>query len=272
MLEEVFTAPKPGLVDRFDNGAHSDMDVRTFLLSTASITPFLREMAELGYHYEGSAEKLFPLLRRSGGAAEQAMFRATGGVNTHKGAIFTLGLLSASAGRLRRSTAQLNAAEILSEAQKIAAPSMKAEFTLMRQLSKDSPELSHGERLFLLHGECGIRGEAAEGFPILTRHAIPALRTALNAGLSPDAARLDTLLHILLYLNDTNILSRGSHRDLLWLREESRRILSLGGASSEAGMRALKQLNRDCIRKKLSPGGAADILAAALFLCALEHI
>ena len=111
------------------------------------------------------------------------------GVNTHKGAIFTLGLLSASAGRLRRSTAQLNAAEILSEAQKIAAPSMKAEFTRMRQLSKDSPELSHGERLFLLHGECGIRGEAAEGFPILTRHAIPALRTALNAGLSPDAAQ-----------------------------------------------------------------------------------
>ena len=272
MLEEVFTAPKPGLVDRFDNGAHSDMDVRTFLLSTAAITPFLREMAELGYHYEGSAEKLFPLLRRSGGAAEQAMFRATGGVNTHKGAIFTLGLLSASAGRLRRSTAQLNAAEILSEAQKIAAPSMKAEFTRMRQLSKDSPELSHGERLFLLHGECGIRGEAAEGFPILTRHAIPALRAALSAKLSPDAARLDTLLHILLYLNDTNILSRGSHRDLLWLREESRRILSLGGASSEAGMRALKQLNRDCIRKKLSPGGAADILAAAHFHCALEHI
>jgi len=109
LLDEVYAAPKPGLVDRIDSGAHADMKFEDFILSTAAITPFLREMAVTAYQScfplpasPGAAREteaaLFPKLREIGKRAEREMYAATGGVNTHKGAIFTLGLLTAGAG------------------------------------------------------------------------------------------------------------------------------------------------------------------------------
>mgnify|MGYP000647695708 CR=1 FL=1 len=94
-MEEVYTTPKPGLVDREDTGAHTDMDCQTFQKSTEAIAEDLAAMFEAGYSWEADPETLFPLLRERGKKTEEKMFAATGGVNTHKGIIFTIGILAA---------------------------------------------------------------------------------------------------------------------------------------------------------------------------------
>ena len=94
LLEEVRTTPKPGLVDLHDSGAHRDMCYQTFVDSTHAIVPYLAEMAEAGWRHDGDLKGVFPAIRPVGVKAEQAMFAATGGVNTHKGMIFSLGIIA----------------------------------------------------------------------------------------------------------------------------------------------------------------------------------
>lgn len=101
MLEEVYTTPKPGLVDLYSNGAHKDMDVHSFEASAQALEPWLCQMAELGLCCDGSTEELFEEFRRLGIRAEEDMYRATGGVNTHKGALFTLGIFCGAASRMK---------------------------------------------------------------------------------------------------------------------------------------------------------------------------
>lgn len=268
MLEEVFTAPKPGLVDCLDNGAHRDMNLRTFLLSTASITPFLRKMAEAACYWGNTPETLLPALKPIGRDAENAMLKATGNVNTHKGAIFTMGLLSAAAGWLHGQGTALSAERILSVSRRIAEVPLRAEIL---QLKTNLPR-THGEELLLLFGETGIRGEAAAGFPVISDCALPALRASRRAGEAQNEGNLNVLLHILLRLNDTNVLNRGGYEALRWLRSEAVDILRAGGAASLQGKLKMHALNQACICKNISPGGSADILAATLFLHALETL
>ena len=110
LLAEVAATPKPGLVDRLTNGAHRDMDFSTFLASACALRHTFDAFAAAGVAgAELSPPALFPRLREIGLAAEQAMFRATDGVNTHKGMIFSLGLLAASAGLLAARGEQLRA-------------------------------------------------------------------------------------------------------------------------------------------------------------------
>ena len=97
LLGEVYTTPKPGLVDLKDNGAHKDMDVHTFEKSTAAIAPYIAEMFCEGYANQQSLENLFARIRQIGIEAEKAMFEATKGINTHKGILFTMGIISGAA-------------------------------------------------------------------------------------------------------------------------------------------------------------------------------
>ena len=99
LLEEVYTVPKPGLVDPYSCGAHTDMDVQTFERSAEALYPWFVRMAYQGYQLTCTPEDLFREIRKTGMLAEEAMYRATGHVNTHKGMIFTLGIFSAAAGR-----------------------------------------------------------------------------------------------------------------------------------------------------------------------------
>ena len=97
LMEEVYTTPKPGLVDREDTGAHTDMNCQTFQKSTEAIAEDLAAMFVAGYSWEAAPETLFPLLRERGKKTEEKMFAATGGVNTHKGIIFTIDILATAA-------------------------------------------------------------------------------------------------------------------------------------------------------------------------------
>ena len=278
LLDEVYAAPKPGLVDRIDAGAHADMKFEDFILSTAAISPFLREMALVSYQscftlpaLLNAARKteatLFPLLREIGKRAEHEMYAATGGVNTHKGAVFTLGLLSAGAGLLYAKNGRLTAEAILDEVQNLVGDTLRQE---LAELKAGEVGNAHGEAVLHRDGAGGVRSAAAKGFPVLRNVALPLLRQYEAEGQAAEASALNVLLHLILHVSDTNVLYRGGKDALLILRADCRNILSHGGAFTPEGSALLYELKETCKQRNVSPGGAADLLSAALFLHRLE--
>ena len=278
LLDEVYAAPKPGLVDRIDSGAHADMKFEDFILSTAAITPFLREMAVTAYQScftlpaspaskEEAERALFPLLREIGKRAEREMYAATGGVNTHKGAVFTLGLLSAGAGLLYAKSGKLSAEAILDEVQNLVGDTLRQE---LADLKAGEVGKAHGEAVLHRDGTGGVRSAAAKGFPVLRSVALPLLRQYEAEERPAEASALNVLLHLILHVSDTNVLYRGGKDALLTLRADCRNILSHGGAFTPEGTDLLYELKETCKQRNISPGGAADLLSAALFLHRLE--
>ena len=276
LLDEVYAAPKPGLVDRIDSGAHADMKFEDFILSTAAISPFLQEMALVSYRscfsLPGSPASeaetaLFPLLRGIGQRAEREMYAATGGVNTHKGAIFTLGLLSAGAGLLYAKNGKLSAEAILDEVQNLVGDTLLRE---LAELKAGEVGKAHGEAVLHRDGAGGVRSAAAKGFPVLRSVALPLLRLYEAEERPTEASALNVLLHLILHVSDTNVLYRGGKDALLTLRADCRNILSHGGAFTPEGTDLLYELKETCKQRNISPGGAADLLSAALFLHRLE--
>ena len=280
LLDEVYAAPKPGLVDRIDSGAHADMKFEDFILSTAAITPFLREMAVTAYQScftlpaspDAARETdaaLFSRLRELGKHAEREMYATTGGVNTHKGAVFTLGLLSAGAGLLYAKSGKLSAETILDEVQSLVGDTLELELAELRAGAAGS---AHGEAVLHRDGAGGVRSAAAKGFPLLRNVALPLLRQYEAEGQAAEASALNVLLHLILHVSDTNVLYRGGKKALLTLRADCRNILSHGGAFTPKGTALLSELKETCKQRNVSPGGAADLLSAALFLHRIEKI
>ena len=208
LLGEVYATPKPGLVDRRDTGAHRDMNYETFLASTEAITPFMVRMFAEGMDATAAGrtpEEVFQAIRGIGLEAEQAMYAATDGVNTHKGMIFTMGIVLAAVGILyaRREEAaerpvdddvtpetgaiagQITVDAILDRTRQMTARSMAEDFRKMLA----HPPKTHGERLFRTYGERGIRGQAMEGFPILRDTAVPWLQRFQNIGTDAELQR-----------------------------------------------------------------------------------
>ena len=264
LLEEIRATPKPGLVDLRDSGAHTDMDADTFFLSARAISPFLGRMFAAGVASPASPQGLFSQLRPIGQEAEAAMFAATGGVNTHKGAIFTLGLLCAGAGMVSRTNGVIRAGAVLSRCRDMAAGPLRAELAAM----SSRPPRTHGEQLYLSTGAAGIRGEAMAGFPALVRIALP----ALQEGNQPDwnGQLLYTLLRLMAQVEDSTVLHRGGPEGLRWMQREASSFLTAYPVLTANALEELSCLNAAFIRRNLSPGGCADLLCAAIFLYRLE--
>ncbi len=267
LTAEVETTPKPGLVDLHDNGSHRDMDCGTFRKSAAAISPFLGEMGEIGREWGGSLPELFGRIRPVGVRAEDAMFAATGGVNTHKGAIFSLGILSAAAGYCFQKRGRFLPEEILSAAGKMVREAMERDFSAM-DLSAPS---THGERLYARYGCRGIRGEAADGFPSIRDVALPVMRDGLQNHREINRVRLQVLLSLMAAVEDTNILIRSDMETLEWARRQAADFLREGGAYRADGPDRLAAMNRAFVEKNISPGGCADLLAGTIFLTLLEQ-
>lgn len=268
LLEEVYTTPKPGLVDRRDNGAHQDMDCTTFEVSAAAIAPYLGQMFQEGLFWRETPQALFKKVRKTGLLAEKAMFRATGGINTHKGLIFTIGILSSAAGYYYGIYGKMNVSEILRLSGQMTAEVLEKEFEEIR----NRRPVTHGEILYRIYGEKGIRGEAQQGFPILAGHIYPLLRFYRKGQTDKNEANINVLLKSMMMLNDTNVLSRADQKSLAWLKKEAESIWNAGGAFTIPGFRKIEELNRKCIERNISPGGSADLLAAAVFLWNMEEL
>lgn len=252
LLYEAVTTPKPGLVDAQNSGAHRDMDLFTFMDSAAALRAWFEEAARIGMEH-ASPEDTFAALRAQGIAAEGEMLAATAGVNTHKGALFSLGIVCCAAGRAGEGA---SAEEILTAAAKIAAPSL-ADFEALSHTNAKTG----GEEQYLQRRFTGIRGEAAAGFPSVAEHALPALREALARGKTINDAGLHALVALMACLKDSNILRRRGEAALKNVQARCAELIQYGFTRGD-----LERMNEDFVRENISPGGSADLLALTYFL------
>ena len=250
LYTELSLAPKPGLVSPLDNGSHADMDLGTFMRSLSALRPYFREIAAAG-----AADAPFATLARLGQAAERRMLAATGGINTHRGAVFCIGLLAAAAGLRRVTGLDVPLGRIVSDRW---GPEIMAAGT------KAGP--SHGSVAVQDHGVRGARQEAAEGFPTLYRIVLPALHQALAVTGCRERAGIQALFASMAHLADTNLLHRGGKPGLDFIRDRAGAFLAGGGALRAGWREEALALHHDSVARWLSPGGSADMLAAVWFL------
>lgn len=238
LRRELDTTPKPGLVDRQDNGAHKDMDYALMSKSISALRPYLTRLAV------ESAKDIDPVkIKEIGIEAEKAMLKATGGVNTHKGALFCIGLSVAAASCLACST------------EAVEAYSFKE---LVSRAASEIPSArgTHGAEAKRSFKAVGALENARAAYPELFTDWLPYYRS-----LEGDPFRCHkTLLHIMTTLDDTNILHRRGSEGLAHAEAEAARLLE---DFSESG---LSSLNKDFIRENISPGGSADMLSLTIFI------
>lgn len=235
---ELDTTPKPGLVDRKDNGAHKDMDYALMSKSISALRPYLTRLAV------ESAKDIDPAkIKEIGIEAEKAMLKATGGVNTHKGALFCIGLSVAAASCLACSTGAVDAYSFKELVSRAASEIPSARGT-------------HGAEAKRSFKAVGALENARGAYPELFADWLPYYRS-----LEGDPFRCHkTLLHIMTTLDDTNILHRRGAEGLAHAEAEAARLLE---DFSESG---LSSLNKDFIRENISPGGSADMLSLTIFI------
>jgi len=254
LYDELSLSPKPGLVTLIDCGSHDDMDAHTFMRSLFSLRRYFVQIAEAG---AGGAD--FAVLERLGIAAEARMLAATGGINTHRGAIFMLGLLCAAAGAaLREQDGPLHPSGLRDALRRHWGHAL----TRRSQRTSALPGGIAARR----HGLRGASEEAALAFPVLFEIALPALNDALARDLTPRQARVDTLFHIIAVLDDSNLAHRGGLAGLRDAQRAAQDFLDRGGIARADGLQHAQAIADDFVRRRLSPGGAADTLAAACWI------
>ncbi|OHE70238.1 MAG: hypothetical protein A2001_21200 [Treponema sp. GWC1_61_84] len=320
LLREVAAGPKPGLVDRFGSGSHDDMDFMTFSDSALALGPSFaacaREGLERGRSDPGwpaaatAAERgsaatgpagsqttlvqaadaavkaadaaFLAALRLIGIQGEKEMFAATGGINTHKGALFLVGFQAAAAGallgagipptadRIRRLAARVARGIADRELPAAYANGTFADGTHAKGTLADGTD-THGAAAFRAHGSRGIRGEVESGLSSLDSGALALLRSASSHGNIDDTACVDTLLLLMTIVDDTTVLHRGGADALAFVRRSAFAALALGGSATAEGRAELGRMGREFEARRISPGGSADLLSAGIFLAETER-
>lgn len=257
LLDEVHTTPKPGLVDRRNNGSHTDMDIATFIASANALKPYFSECVAIGQQTADDEPAVtFRHLREAGLSAEKAMFAATNGVNTHKGIIFTLGALCGGIGRLwRADTPFSDLATLCAECAAIAKSALDDWDTIA--------DSTAGLRLYRQCGLTGIRGEVAAGLPSVVQIGLPAFKLAQAQGLDRNDAGAVALLHLITGVEDTVLYHRGGSEGAAFAVQETKNLLS---AAPFPNADRIAVLDDAFIERNLSPGGCADLLAVTYFL------
>lgn len=256
--QELTLYPKPGLVSLVDNGSHDDMDASTFMRSLFSLRRYFSDIATAGM-----AGASFTELKRLGIEAEQRMLRATGGINTHRGAIFCLGMLCAS-------IASCRGQEMMLSPQAIRATLLIrwGDALTGHTNSKGGREepASHGLRVAARHAVGGAREEGALGFPSVFEIALPQLQATLAAGRDWHCAKTDALFALMAHVSDTNVYHRGGAAGAALVQQRSRDFLAQGGTADGAWLARAEAIHHEFVEHRLSPGGAADLLAAACLI------
>lgn len=277
LLYELQLSPKPGLVDRFNAGAHKDMSFSTFIDSTLALAPFFAQYIETGWQYfEQQPQQIFQQLRQIGLSAEKAMYEATEGVNTHKGANFSFALLLGATGIYLRQ----NSHKDMSLISYFSCKDTEAICRIAGQLSchllqtdfltlESKNNLTYGERLFVDYGIAGPRGEAASGFSTLIQKSLPFLRKEVTIHSDKDYLQLRLLLYLMTFIEDGNLIHRGGIEAWRQVKHETSVFFNKKMAKTEL-IDALTDYDNCLIKRHLSPGGAADLLALTLYFAFLE--
>ena len=253
---ELNTTPKPGLVDTHDSGAHRDMDHALMMRSIRAMHPYFVRLATLGY--DSPQLPAHDDIVRIGIEAEKAMFNSTGGVNTYKGALFSMGLAVTAA------TYIIGRGEVATTTHgKEYVPNNLLSTTII-QLANGFPDTrgTHGSRAKqLAQAGCKLKSaldNAREGYRQLFGEWLPFYETRIKG--DDSYVKHKTLLRIMCDLDDTNIVYRTDYDTMLNVKTEARRLLE---DFSEAG---IEDMNRDFVSRNISPGGSADMLALVVFL------
>lgn len=259
LISEVNITPKPGLVDQKNCGAHKDMDIGLFMKSIAVLKPWFKTFAELGM--DGALEdinwEMFVRLRKLGIEAEKAMFTATGGVNTHKGIIFSMAFICASLGRMFVQ-GQKCLPETLSKECAMFAKYSMGDFETIQKESTGT----NGEKIYVAYGIKGARKEAAEGFPTVLNTSLPVLRKEKSKGRNLNKAAMVALIAIMSEAYDTNIIARSDIETAKIIKEDMKKLLIM--SESKDITDEVRKLDKRFTADGISPGGSADLLAVTL--------
>ena len=270
ILFEVAATPKPGLVDRDNQGAHSDMDFFTFMASSAALSSVFAECSRKGLDYPSADfPGLLSWIRPIGLAAEKRMFQATGGVNTHKGLVFSLGIICAAAGSIYRDTGNqvFTAEQISNRVKEIGAGITARE---LKNIDR-SRARTKGEKLYLQYGVKGVRGQVESGYSTVIAVALPVLKEMRREhSIALNNAFIQVLLHLMTVTEDSNVIGRLGLAMLDEMQARAKKALYLGGILTEEGRKYIEQMDRDFIMRGISPGGSADLLAVTIMLYLLE--
>ncbi|MES2116521.1 MAG: triphosphoribosyl-dephospho-CoA synthase MdcB [Pseudomonadota bacterium] len=277
---ELCLYPKPGLVSLVDSGSHDDMDAETFMRSLFSLRHYFKRIC-----LAGMDDAPFARLKQLGIAAETAMLAATRGINTHRGAIFSLGLLCAAAGRAHAgrtpmspiSPESLRATLLHRWRDELAAhanPPLQGPGNALADAASPgmqdaAPGLSNGLRVAIQHAAAGAREEGARGLPSVFEVGLPALQATLARGGGMHRARVDALYALMAHVSDTNIYHRAGPQGAQTVRAAAQRFLALGGTANPGWRLEAEQHHRRFKAQRLSPGGAADLLAATCLVHAI---
>ena len=267
LLYEVSVTPKPGLVDRNNTGAHQDMDIFTFEASAVSLNHFFEKFARCGM--ENSDEpfsRIFARLRSLGIQAEQAMMKATGNVNTHKGLIFSMAIMNGSLGYLYANDIPYSPDQLLAINRQLVADVLED----FRNVRVENAR-TNGERLYALYGMKGVRGEALSGYDTVLNTALPVLKRCLDSGASINDAGVMALLQIMACSEDTNIVNRSSYQEMKEIQNQIKVKLANPSTDCQELLSYSETLDQDFIRRNISPGGSADLLALAYFIYLYEQ-
>ena len=264
ILLEVSTHPKPGLVTRLSNGAHKDMSIFTFMMSSAVLSKAFNDLQDIGQAHRGTLAELFCKLRSYGIGAEAELLRVTKGVNTQRGILFAGGIVSAVSGYAMNMGLSRDA--LLPMIKEMAAGLVAKELKNL-----DHAAMTAGEKLYYKYGITGIRGEVENGFPSVVNYGLPALEDAFNKGATINDALVHALISLMTVVEDSNVIWRTDYDTLLEVQRIAKNILSLGSVFTEKGRMAIAETERYFLQRRISPGGSADLLSVTITLYLLEH-
>ena len=254
LLYEVSVTPKPGLVDRHNNGSHTDMNFYTFINSSTALYDYFKKCALKAVELsEKTPQYIFQNLRYLGLEAENKMYQHTIGVNTHKGAIFSFGLIIAATAYLSENGKETSAENILEICSQMAQLSLE-------DFENSKQHQSFGKQIFEQKKIKGIRGQAADGYPDV-KPALKLLKECLKKGDGFDAAGAKTLCFLMSQLEDTNVIKRSDTETLKAMQLKAGKIIE-----SESFAEDFAALNEEFVKLNISHGGCADLLAICFLL------
>lgn len=271
LLYEVSATPKPGLVDRNNCGAHKDMDIFTFIDSSSVLGETFCQCTLAGIEHRYSIDTLLEAIRPIGVRGEEKMFSITNDVNTHKGLVFSLGILSACVGYIYQKNPEGPWAvdRICEQVQCMTKRLVDSE---LKSKEFHRP-LTYGEKLYVKYGVTGIRGEVASGFRTVRDRGLPLFKRLMK---EQKGSLNDRMVHVLInlmaYSEDSNILGRHDLQMLQRIQDRAKKVIELGGIYSEEGAKAIKEFDQWCIKHWVSPGGSADLLAVTIMLYFIEML
>lgn len=268
ILLEVSSYPKPGLVSPISMGSHKDMNILTFMVSSAVISSGFTLCAQAGRNHTGEISELLPTLRKIGIVSEKKLLAATKGVNTQRGILFANGILCGAAGFLSKKQKCIDLKKLFNLTSIITKGIVERELV---GLSASKTILTAGEQLFFKYRATGIRGEVERGFPSVQNYGLPAFKEALERGASLNHCLVHTLISLMTIVEDTTILWRKDMETLNDVQKLANKLLNRGSVFTKEGLSEIENLNKEFIKRNISPGGSADLVAVTVGSYLLEN-